>query len=105
MVVLGALVSPGHGAVAVVGEVLAGLDAQETQETQLYHTHRLAGGVHIGELGGGGGFRVLSERQENNVEENVEKQNMGINIKGNLQLAPVSENTTDLTASGKLAVP
>lgn len=52
--VLGALVGPGHGAVAVVGEVLAGLDAEETQEAQLDHAHRLAGRVHVGELGGGG---------------------------------------------------
>lgn len=40
---------------AVVSEVLAGLDAQETQEAQLDHADRLAAGVHVGELGGGGG--------------------------------------------------
>lgn len=40
---------------AVVGEVLAGLDAQEAQEAQLDDAHRLAVRVHVGELGGGGG--------------------------------------------------
>ncbi len=40
---------------AVVGEVLAGLDAQETQEAQLDDAHGLAIRVHVGELGGGGG--------------------------------------------------
>uniref|UniRef100_A0A3Q3FJY2 Ig-like domain-containing protein n=1 Tax=Labrus bergylta TaxID=56723 RepID=A0A3Q3FJY2_9LABR len=48
--VLGASVGPGHRAMAVVGEVLAGLDAQETQEAELDHAHRLAIRVHIGEL-------------------------------------------------------
>lgn len=54
VVVLGALVGPGHGAVAVVGEVLTGLDAQEAQEAQLDHAHRLTVRVDVGELRGGG---------------------------------------------------
>jgi len=54
VVVLGAAVGPGHGAVAVVGEVLVGLDAEETKEAQLDHAHGLTGRVHVGELGGGG---------------------------------------------------
>ena len=39
---------------AVVGEVLAGLNAQETQEAKLDHAHRLTSRVHVGELVGGG---------------------------------------------------
>lgn len=53
VVVLGALVGPGHGAVAVVGEVLTDLDAQEAQEAQLDHAHGITVGVDVGELGGG----------------------------------------------------
>lgn len=39
---------------AVVGEVLAGLDAQETQEAQLDYAHGLAVRVDVGELEEGG---------------------------------------------------
>lgn len=50
--VIGRAVGPGHGAMAVVGEVLAGLDTQQPQEAQLNHADRLAIRVHVRELGG-----------------------------------------------------
>ena len=50
--VLGTAVGPGHRALAVVGEVLTRLDAQQPQEAQLDHAHRLPAGVHVGELEG-----------------------------------------------------
>lgn len=56
--VLGAALGPRHRAVAVVREGLVGLDAQEAEEAQLDHAHRLAAGVHVGELGGGAAWRA-----------------------------------------------
>ena len=47
---LGAAVGPGHGALAVVGEVLTRLNAQQPQEAKLDHAHRLPASVHVGEL-------------------------------------------------------
>ena len=50
---------------AVVGEVLTGLDAQETQEAQLNHAHGLAVRVHVGELGGGSDrWRVFKAKRD-----------------------------------------
>lgn len=66
--VLGALVGPGHRAVAVVCEALVGLHAQETQEAQLDHAYWLAIGVYVGELGGGV-WREGNRIQEEGWEE------------------------------------
>lgn len=63
VVVLGALVGPGHGAVAVVGEVLTGLDAQEAQEAQLDHAHGITVGVDVGELGERRGKDLMIRQQ------------------------------------------
>lgn len=69
VVVLGALVCPGHGAVAVVGEVLTGLDAQEAQEAQLDHAHGITVGVDVGELGGGWERRGFNDKTTSSKEE------------------------------------
>lgn len=53
VVVFGAAVSPGHRAVAVVGEVLSGLDAEEAEETQLDHAYGLTTGIDVRKLKGG----------------------------------------------------
>lgn len=72
---------------AVVGDLLVSLDAQETQEAQLDHPQWLAVRVHIGELGGSKG-----ETQGENKT---------------LVVLTKSHNrwVTDLTASGELTVP
>jgi len=49
-VVAGGGAVPAHRALAVVGEVLAGRDAEEPQEGQLHHAERPALRVRVGEL-------------------------------------------------------
>lgn len=58
---------------AVVGQILAGLDTQETQEAELHHANGLTVGVHIGELkvmeeGAGGGGEVGMKGREQEKE-------------------------------------
>ena len=79
---------------AVVGDVLAGLDAQETQEAQLDHTDGLAIEVHVGELGGGGELTGgLANNQDD--EQKNKKKGSELNYK----------SVTNLGTSGKLTVP
>lgn len=48
--VAGGQVGPGGRALAVVGEVLASLNTEQSQEAQLDHAHRFTSRIHIREL-------------------------------------------------------
>lgn len=45
------VISPGHWVVAVIGEVLTSPNAEQPQESQLHHSHRLTVRIHIRKLG------------------------------------------------------
>lgn len=72
VVVVLLLVVPGHRLVAVVRNVLSARGAQQSQESHLDHTDRVALRVHVRKLRGGAGTDSGTEECSGRVDQGVE---------------------------------